>query len=74
MKKAILLLALAGCASLNTMGMSESCKRLYDACLNTCPGATKAAQTSSGFRSDPSWQVDVASCTSDCNERGRNCK
>lgn len=75
MKKALLFLGLAGCATLNTMGMSESCKRLYDACLNTCPGATAAAQTHPAFRSDKaSWQTDVAACTSDCNERGRNCK
>ena len=75
MKKALLLLALARCATINTTGMSESCKRLYDACLNTCPGATPAAQTHPAFRSDkPSSQIDVAACTSDCNERGRNCK
>lgn len=74
MKKLFFLLVLARCATLNTMGMSESCKRLYDACLNTCPGATAAAQVSTGFKANQGWQVDVASCTDDCNGRARDCK
>ena len=75
MKQLLLLLLLPSCATLNTMGMSESCKRLYDACLNTCPGATAAAQAHPSFRSDkPSSQIEVAACTSDCNDRVRNCR
>lgn len=67
--KAMLLLVLSGCATINTAGLSGSCKRLYDACLNTCPGA---AQGSPPRMSD--LQTDVASCTADCNERAKHCR
>ena len=39
--RTVLVVLLSGCATINTAGMSESCKRLYDACLNTCPGAAR---------------------------------
>lgn len=65
-------LVLGACATLNTAGMSEQCKRLYDACLNTCPTAQQPldhTRSSSGS----SIQIEVAACTNDCNERARRC-
>ncbi len=68
--RALLLLLISGCATINTAGMSESCKRLYDACLNTCPGAVP------GVPPPPTTelQIDVAACTNDCNERAKKCQ
>ncbi|MBL8937689.1 MAG: hypothetical protein JNM69_24210 [Archangium sp.] len=71
--RALLLVLLGGCATLDTSAMSESCRRLYDACLNTCPGAARGslpARPTTG----PSFQIDVASCTSDCNDRAKQCR
>ena len=39
MRLTFVLLMLSSCATLNTAGMSESCRNLYNACLNTCPTA-----------------------------------
>ncbi len=71
--RALLLLLTSGCATINTAGMSESCKRLYDACLNTCPGAARGAPPARPT-TGPSFQIEVASCTSDCNERAKKCQ
>lgn len=67
--RAILLLLISGCATINTAGMSESCKRLYDACLNTCPGAVRGVPPPTS-----DLQIDVAACTNDCNERAKKCQ
>jgi hypothetical protein len=72
MRLAWLLLALAGCATLNTAGMSEACKRLYDACLNTCPTALSPMNPTS--TPNTNLQIDVAACTNDCNDRARRCQ
>lgn len=69
----LVLLALSGCATLNTAGMSEHCRRLYDACLNTCPSSLPAPPVGTNLTT-VSPQFDVASCTNDCNERARACK
>lgn len=67
---ALLAVAAAGCATLNTSGMSEHCRRLYNACLNNCPNAS----TPGPEVISPDWRVDVAGCTNDCNERARTCR
>lgn len=61
---------LSGCATLNTLGMSEHCANLYNACLNACP---KGDVHPPPRRNNMNWQVDVASCTSDCNQQAKNC-
>jgi len=67
-----LLLLVVSCATLNTAGMSEACKRSYDACLNTCPGAQQPGAPNTRMMSD--LQIDVAACTNECNERAKTCK
>ena len=70
-----LVLALSGCATLNTAGMSEHCKALYNACLNTCPGAQREGRQEPNIRRLPnSAEVDTAQCVNRCNEQGRACK
>lgn len=64
-----LLLMLSGCATIDTAGMNESCRRLYDACLNTCPGAARGGPPQLG-----DLQTGVAACTDDCNERAKKCR
>lgn len=58
-----------GCATLNTSGMTEHCRRLYDACLNSCPSSA-----SPGPAQLPEWRMDVASCTDDCNKQAKKCQ
>lgn len=70
MRTALLAWLMASCATLNTAGMSETCKRLYDACLNTCPGA-RQADTMSRSSQD---HMAAASCTADCNHKAKNCE
>lgn len=72
MTRAPWLLVFASCATLNTAGMSEHCKRLYDACLNTCPTALPPMNPTG--TSNTNIQIDVAACTSDCNDRARRCQ
>lgn len=71
MRKLLFLLALGSCATLNTWGMSERCKDLYNACLNGCPNP--------GARGNPpatgnDWQINVAECTDRCNKQAKSCK
>ena len=66
---ALLLLASTGCAPLFLAGRSEQCRRNYDACLNGCP---QPAQTQPGHTAD--LQIDVASCTNQCNEKAQSCR
>ena len=74
MRKSLAALAVAwtlgaGCAPLFLAGKSESCRRLYDSCLNGCPQPRKDT--------DPythELQMDVAACTEQCNEQARACK
>lgn len=71
----ILLLAvlLASCATLNTANMSESCRNLYNACLNTCPSSNPRTPPGQAITTQ-SLQMDVASCTNACNDRARSCQ
>jgi hypothetical protein len=71
------LLLLCSCAALNTMGMSESCKNQYNACLNGCPDAARMGSpepppTAPGTNHDLNPQI--ASCTDACNKAANNCK
>jgi hypothetical protein len=66
-----LALLFASCATLNTAGMSDSCRRLYDACLSACPGA---APGSPPITPGPNLQIEVAACTQACNDRAKQCQ
>lgn len=68
-----LALIFCSCATLNTAGMTDHCRRLYDACLNACPSAP-APPPGPVINNTAPAQVDVARCTNDCNERARSCK
>lgn len=71
MRLTVLLLALAGCATLDTLGMSPRCRDEYNACLNGCPDASTPQPGSLGNRQ---LRPDVASCTFRCNERAQSCR
>lgn len=79
MRIALLTLAvslLASCATLNTSGMSDSCRALYNACLNSCPSADVNRRVPPGGTAMPTTQpmTDVAHCTNQCNEQARKCE
>jgi hypothetical protein len=68
-------LLLCGCATLNTAGMSEHCKTLYNACLNGCPDAARPGNPNpppTAVQTDINPQI--ASCTDACNRQARLCK
>jgi hypothetical protein len=65
------LLLLVSCATLDTSGLTESCRRLHDACLSSCPGV---APGSPPLRPGPNTQSEVAACTQDCNDRAKACR
>ncbi len=77
-----LLVLFASCATLNTSGMSDSCRTLYNACLNRCPSAQTASRrpienpNGPAARTDSSraLMVDVASCTNTCNDEAKTCR
>ena len=64
---------LTSCATLNTSGMSEPCRNLYNACLNLCPGASTRNPPGTNLNTQR-LQIDVASCTNDCNGRAKQCQ
>jgi hypothetical protein len=64
----------SGCATLNTSGMSEPCKRLYDACLNSCERSKLPPSSPPTSGGSPDWQMDVAKCTDDCNKQAKSCQ
>lgn len=76
------LLSLASCATLNTSGMSDSCRTAYNICLNQCPSAQAGARRPLDNQNGPAarWDttqplmVDVASCTNKCNEGAKLCR
>ncbi len=78
--RVISLLALCGCATLNTSGMSETCKGLYNACLNSCPqqinrvAGTDLNSLSRAPVGGPHLDPGTASCTNGCNEDQKTCK
>lgn len=63
-----------GCATLNTSGMSEPCKRLYNACLDSCAKSQLPPPTPMSAGNNMNWQTEVASCTDDCNKRAKSCQ
>lgn len=67
----LLMLVAPGCATLNTAGMSESCRRLYDACLDGCPRANAPPD---GSLAQTAWRTDVAACTDQCNQQAKHCQ
>jgi hypothetical protein len=69
MRRSFVLLTL-GCASLNTAGWPDHCRKKYDDCLNLCPNPGTPAP---GSMVKP-LQIEVASCTQACNERSKQCK
>jgi hypothetical protein len=64
MRLLLLLLLLSSCATLNTVGMSEHCANVHNACLNSCPKSAPSNQ----------WQIDTASCTDACNRQAKGCR
>ena len=60
------------CATLDTAHMSAACRDSYNACLNTCPGASPRTPPGRPLSSQ-SLQIDVAACTNACNDRARGC-
>ena len=58
--------ALAGCAVLNTAGMSPSCRDSYNLCLDGCPKPP----------SIPTHDIDVETpaCVEQCNQNARTCQ
>ena len=63
-----------GCATLNTSGMSEPCKRLYNACLDSCARSQLPPPTPPSSGNNTQWQIDVASCTDNCNKQAKSCQ
>jgi hypothetical protein len=62
---------LMSCAALNTAGMSDSCRRLYDACLSSCPGVAPGTPP---VQPGPNTQIEIAECTQACNDRAKACR
>jgi hypothetical protein len=67
------------CAPLNTLTMSDRCRDLYNACLDSCRGADGEAHhlerpptttEGGGF----SLHTNEASCTSHCSSNANSCK
>ena len=71
MRVTLLLLALGGCATLDTLGMSSRCRDSYNACLNTCPDASTPQP---GSLDNQQIRPEVAACTFECNERAKACR
>ena len=64
---------LCSCATLNTAGMSESCKNAYNACLNACPDAPRQGEV--GPTPSPgNIDIGVAACTATCNDQASKCR
>lgn len=64
----LFLLALASCATLNTVGMTPRCRDEYNACLNGCP---KPRQNPNPNQISPDF--DTPSCTQECNSASKRC-
>ncbi|MEW5742393.1 MAG: hypothetical protein AB1938_25980 [Myxococcota bacterium] len=72
---AFALLAATGCATLNTAGMSEHCRNMYNACLDVCaksrlPPTAQPQQ----LGNSSNWQMEVAQCTDGCNKQAKSCQ
>jgi hypothetical protein len=62
------LVAASACAPLFLAGKSEHCRRMYDSCLNGCPQPPPNVDP---YTKD--LQIDVASCTQQCNTQAQSC-
>jgi hypothetical protein len=73
-------LLLVSCAPLSASTMSERCRDIYDSCLDGCrplPRPSTGRPPEPGQLPPPSsndWQIDVASCTNDCNKASESCR
>jgi hypothetical protein len=81
MRTLLLLLTLlsCACAPLSTLTMSDRCRDLYNACLNSCSGADGEARHLEGPASTsqtPNFSLHTteASCTSHCSSNANSCK
>ncbi len=76
MKRAAFLLSvLSSCATLNTAGMSDSCRNLYNSCLSNCPTADASRRVPPGPSLNSTQPMaDVAQCTNRCNEQAKKCE
>lgn len=75
----ILVLVLCSCATLNTAGMSEQCRDLYNACLNRCPQPPRVEGSNLESLSKapvggPALDIGTASCTRQCNDDQKSCQ
>ena len=61
--------AVGGCATLSTAGMSAECSNLYNACLDGCPKPRQAADPH-----DAQLDFDTPSCVDACNRNARGCR
>jgi hypothetical protein len=74
-------IVVTACAPLNASVMSDRCRDQYDACLNGCrppPGPVNGAAPLDPGQQRPmsttDFQIDVASCTNDCNRQSDACR
>ncbi len=80
MRRAVLLtVVFCGCATLNTAGMSEPCRDVYNACLNRCPRPPRVEGSNLDGLSKspvggPNLDIGTASCTQKCNDDQKSCK
>jgi hypothetical protein len=73
-------IALASCATLNTMGMAPECRDEYNACLNSCQGIVPnmapgpPVETASAPR-EPGAGFNPAQsgCVDECNKTAKSC-
>jgi hypothetical protein len=65
---ALLVLLFTSCATIDTLGMSPTCRDLYNACLSACPQAP-APQPGQL----QTWHIDTAQCTDRCNSDAKRC-
>ena len=92
MRNALLMVVLSvasGCATVDQSRLSESCRSLYNACLNACPtngrstrpsgvtGPSGDAISQSGGATqgnNNNFQIDTAACTKRCNDDVKDCR
>ncbi|MBS1150562.1 MAG: hypothetical protein H6Q89_2260 [Myxococcaceae bacterium] len=72
--RGLFLVLLCSCATVSTAGMSESCKKDYHACLNSCPEAPRQGAVSSNTVESRNFQTATAACTDACNQQSKKCK
>ena len=65
----LLALCLSACATVDSSRMSDTCRGLYNACLDTCPKAPAAqpGQLNQLY-------IETAKCVERCNEQSKTCE